>query len=227
MYYSCISSQPVDMKNIPLDRSIRIKLAYFAVDWGVLDAKLEPYSIIVDPNGTTANTEHGDGSNNGSSHSKPTAIYDKLLVLDEEADEEEGMGNNGNNNNDMSKNPMLPVATNVDTTGTITPAATATPIQSAVVVSHNHNNSNSNNNNNHTQQEPVPVPVSRMNTVNNNAYSNNYGFDDDSNTTNNNTNNTNNNRNRTETEPDTLIAPDCGAYFLNMYVYFVLYMLCV
>lgn len=120
VYYSFISADPVDMKNIPLDRSIRVKLAYFAVDWGVLEAKLEPYSIIVDRNAS---------NNNAGRNAESTRVYDKLLVVEED-DEEEAVSGGGHGDKPTHSN--LPVATNIDAPSRAN--AVSATIQSAVVV---------------------------------------------------------------------------------------------
>jgi hypothetical protein len=44
LYHSTIHAEPVGVKNIPIDRSIRVKIMLLSVDWSVLDAKLPPYT---------------------------------------------------------------------------------------------------------------------------------------------------------------------------------------
>ena len=46
-YHSKLHAEPVGMKNIPVDRSIRVKIMLLSVDWSVLDARLPPYTKTI------------------------------------------------------------------------------------------------------------------------------------------------------------------------------------
>ena len=44
LYHSKINADPVGVRNIPVDRSIRVRIMFLSVDWSVLDAKLPAYA---------------------------------------------------------------------------------------------------------------------------------------------------------------------------------------
>jgi hypothetical protein len=47
LYHSTITAEPRTMKDVPLDRSLKIKIAVLSIDWSLFNAALEPYTKTI------------------------------------------------------------------------------------------------------------------------------------------------------------------------------------